>query len=422
MATVEELVIKATPEGIGDTVDGLEQIENQTEASTESIEEQANSMSDLTNKFAGAMAAISAGFAVVSGTLLSRVPVLGEAAAGFGAVLSALGLKIDQTLRPALVPFTDSLFRLARAINNAEGPVGTLIGVGATLSAILAGLAATVFAVGTAWTFLGGILSSIAGTISGVLSGAIVGLLAKFGLLLIKGGALIAGVIKPLAVAIGGVISGISALTVGIALLIAAVVGFIAAYVTNWKGARTKTNRILNSIKNIVLNAFSTFISKSLEFLTTFVANATTRLEGMRSDIVKIFSGLISKAIQFGRDLANNFAEGIRDGINNAIGAAEDLASRVRDRLPGSPAETGPLSDLDETGTGLVDTFSAGVSDGLGRVGGGLVDGDPNTGGNASAAIARSNDKTIIEIEGRQVERATRDFRSDGTDLRGRYG
>lgn len=46
--------------------------------------------------------------------------------------------------------------------------------------------------------------------------------------------------------------------------------------------------------------------------------------------------------------LMETLAAGIRAGAGSAVRAVEDVAQQLRDRLPHSPAKTGPLSDLDK--------------------------------------------------------------------------
>jgi phage-related protein len=217
---------------------------------------------------------------------------------------------------------------------------------------------------------------------------------------------------------LGSVGAAILSLPVLLAAAVAALAGFVIAYLTNWRGTRDKTDAIINDIQRIVKRGFVNFINAAIKFLKSFVKSVKKKFGEVRNKITTKLNNLVEDAKQFGKDLVSEFASGIRDKIGDAIAAASELASEVRDRLPGSPAAMGPLSDLDETGPGLVDTFIGGIDSGQLRVG--LNAGEDET--NAGTALARQEGRTVIEIEGRQVERATRDFRSDGTDLRGRYG
>jgi phage-related protein len=196
---------------------------------------------------------------------------------------------------------------------------------------------------------------------------------------------------------LGSVGAAILSLPVVLAAAIAALAGFAIAYITNWRGTRDKTNAIINQIKRIVKRGFINFINAATKFLEGFVSNVVSLFGEIRNEVKTKFNNLIENATQFGKDFVSNFAEGIRDQIGEAIAAASDLANAVGSRI--SLPSVGGIS-----------------------TGGGLNSGGGTTTSSAGAALARQEGRTVIEIEGRQVERATRDFRSDGTDLRGRYG
>jgi len=345
-------------------------------------------MSSFAESFQGSMGAILAGLSIAAGGLLSQVPVIGEAFAGLRAIVDAVALRLDSVLRPVFGPITDKLFQLANAIIQADGKMGLFVDtilVIITALGTIAGIIATVSAVATVLAGTFATIVSVGGTIVTIL---------------------------------GSVGAAILSLPVVLAAAIAALAGFVLAYITNWKGTRDKTNEIINRIIYLVRNGFRVMLGKARKLLKKFVKKAKKKFNKVKTNTVNTFNDLIDSALQFGKDLVSEFADGIRDKIGDAIAAASELASEVRDRLPGSPAAMGPLSDLDETGPGLVDTFIGGIDSGQLRVGLN-ADGDET---NAGTALARQEGRTIIEIEGRQVERATRDFRSDGTDLRGRYG
>jgi phage-related protein len=391
MVTVEELVVKATPEGISEVEDGLEGMEEKAEETTDSIEEQSSVLGDMSDKFEGAMGAIVAGFAVVTAGLLSRIPVLGTAASGLGAILDALGIKISQTLSPALTPLTNKMFELARAINNADGPLGTIIGAIGSAIVVITGLAAGVLAAVKAW---------------GLLTAAYAAVKAA--------GAVVVS-------AIGTVVAAIGAIPLLLAGVIAAILGFALAYKNNWFGVRDTTNEVINQVVSFVKNGFSLLVKKARKFLKKFVKRAKTEFNTFKTNAVSTFNNLVEKAKKFGSDLIDNFAEGIRNSVGVATSAISGVVASVNSYLPSSPADTGPLSNLDETGPGLVNTFAAGINANVGtatsaanNLAGGV---DP-----AQSVIAGDSSRTVISIDGREVERSTQTYRDDGTDLRGRYG
>ncbi|TDX43702.1 hypothetical protein [Orenia marismortui] len=82
--------------------------------------------------------------------------------------------------------------------------------------------------------------------------------------------------------------------------------------------------------------------------------------------ITDVFNSIKEK-IRWLEDKLSNFDIGgsIRNGIDKtkdtAIGAVAGLTQKVRNYLPFSPAKEGPLSDLDKTGPGFVNTIASGI-------------------------------------------------------------
>jgi archaellum component FlaC len=118
---IQELVVRATPEGMSDVNDGLNSMEQSTNEVTDSMEQTSGELSDLSRKFKGSMSAIMGGFALAAGGLLSKVPVIGESMDSLGMVLDALALSIDKELRPALSKFNDDQAETAEEVNEADG-------------------------------------------------------------------------------------------------------------------------------------------------------------------------------------------------------------------------------------------------------------------------------------------------------------
>jgi ABC-type transporter Mla subunit MlaD len=404
MTTVEELVVKATPKGMGEVNDQLEGMEQKTQEATEEVEETGRSLGDMSAKFKGAMGAIIGGLSVAAGGILSRVPSIQAAVQQLGTTLDLLGQSIEQEFSDSLGTLNEDLAETNRKVDEADGPVDALT------------------------TAIDGVGQSIQNAAVGAFQRKIQDL---------------TGVKIPknwldfgwdvITMDFNNAVNNLESIILDFIHLDFPEGTFMDKLVDETEGMRRQIKRIFRETSNSIINRWTRFTNNLQQELNEFTDNFVEEIKllwprtkekfnSLQTKVSQVFSDIASDAKQSGSNLVNNFAEGLRDNIPTAEGAASELAGAVRDILPSSPAKTGPLSDLDETGPGMVDTFSAGVSDSVGRIDGGLVDGDPNTGGNAGAAIARNNGRTVIEIEGRQVERATRDFRSDGTDLRGRYG
>jgi len=122
MVDVAEVVVRATPEGMGDVNRELDNMEGKMQDTKENVSGTAGALGGLASKVKGAMKATVAGLAIGAAGLASQVPVVGELVSGLGAIVNALAFKLDAKLRPALSKVTDSFFNIATAIS--EGNYG----------------------------------------------------------------------------------------------------------------------------------------------------------------------------------------------------------------------------------------------------------------------------------------------------------
>jgi len=122
MVDVAEVVVRATPEGMGDVNRELDSMEGKMQDTKENVSGTAGALGGLASKVKGAMKATVAGLAIGAAGLASQVPVVGELVSGLGAIVNALAFKLDAKLRPALSKVTDSFFNIAAAIS--EGNYG----------------------------------------------------------------------------------------------------------------------------------------------------------------------------------------------------------------------------------------------------------------------------------------------------------
>lgn len=169
MVTAEELLVKITPEGVGETRQELEGVEQAMEDTADSAGDSAEQLEGFSQKFAGAMTAAVAALAIGAAGLLSQVPVLGEAFAGLGAVVDAIAFQMDGVLRPAMSTVTTTLFEIANAIFEADGSMGQLVGRLGTVASGAGLLVGALLALGV--TITGPIAAAIA-----IASGLVVGL------------------------------------------------------------------------------------------------------------------------------------------------------------------------------------------------------------------------------------------------------
>jgi len=147
------------------------------------------------------------------------------------------------------------------------------------------------------------------------------------------------------------------------------------------------------------------------------VANA---MREIASRVGSVVSGMVEDATQWGRDLIQALIDGIRDKADDLARAVDDTMSKVRDRLPSSPAKTGPLSDIDQSGSALIDTMTQGIGSSSNELTETLEAALETGGGNGGSLPGEAREivsKTFLD--GREVGRGTSGERYDETARRG---
>ena len=334
---VAEMVVRAIPEGVGEVQDELDGMTESVEESGEQMEETADNFGDLQKRFSGAGAAIAGAFAATTGLFLGRVPILSETIDALGAVFDSLGLKIDSLLRGALTRVNNFLFNLSDTIAGVQGPIGDLIG-------LFAGIGGA--AVGAVSAFASLKIASL---------GLIGGLKATGAALLTVGKI------------IGGLIATIIGIKAAIAIALAAIVAFVAAYLTNWRGTRDKTNEIVGQIIDFVTSGFNTLVTKTKQILGGLVDNAA---KWGRNLIARIISGIKSKAGQLQNAVSGiNLTAGVTIGdVAGTVGGAFDSAADAGSDFIGSVGGGGGTINL--AGRSIENTQGRYRADNLHRRGG----------------------------------------------------
>lgn len=134
------------------------------------------------------------------------------------------------------------------------------------------------------------------------------------------------------------------------------VVGFTQTFISTVVGifqglANTLVGHsIIPDMVNSIVNWFAQLPGRAL--------SAIQSLAGM---IGGFFGGLASQAIQWGSNIINNVATGIRNAMGNVAGAIGDVTAFIAAHLPHSPAKIGPLRDLVQSGEQITAQLSQGM-------------------------------------------------------------
>lgn len=96
------------------------------------------------------------------------------------------------------------------------------------------------------------------------------------------------------------------------------------------------TQQTLNSWKAIAVGVF-----------TTFGDNARDAVRGAVDAISGTLQGIVSDAMNWGRDFIQNFIDGIKERMSGLLGSVKEMAEQVSSYLHFSVPDTGPLADAD---------------------------------------------------------------------------
>ena len=407
MATAEELIVAITSEGVSETRDDLEGVESAMEDTADSAGNSAEELEGFSQRFQGALSAAVAALAVGAAGLLSQVPVIGEAMSGLFAIVEALAFQMDSVLRPALSPITDFFFDVANAIFEADGALGTLIGVIGSLLSIGVILIPTIAAIGSQ-------IGIFASTSAGVVS--ILGSLA--------------GVVGTVATAIAG-------LPVALALGVAAIVAFATAYAFNLGGVRDITNDLLGQVWGFFVGLASDLTSWAGELASdawdwgsNLVNGLLDGIRGFGSGVFDWFADLASDLTGWARDLANSAFDWGSEIITQFINGIESMLGVLRDVLEDMPfigqiltlfdRLTDALSDIELSGSAQAN-ISRSLSGAFGDGGSGGNDNGTSTGASSRPRFraGRATSTRGQQIDGRQISESTGRYRADPSNRRG---
>lgn len=168
----------------------------------------------------------------------------------------------------------------------------------------------------------------------------------------------------------------------GIRTVITSVVNGIHGVVTSvWGAIQNAVSFIVNGIRSTVTNVWNSIcsaVSSAVNGLKTAVGNAFTAMwNGIRSTVSGIYNsiksgfdqavgfitGLASSAWNWGADIVNGIANGIRAAVGNVVDAVRSIADKIAAFLHFSVPDEGPLHEYES----WMPDFMAGLARGIDR-------------------------------------------------------
>jgi len=409
----------------------LQGVEDQLGDTADEMDDTTDGLGALSERWGGAVTAIMTGLSVATAGLLSQVPVIGQTMDLLGGIIEQIALKIDSDLRPSTTGLHEDLAELQGEVADSEGTFDALdtalTGVNNafdafTVQAIQSKIESlTGVTVPANWLDFGlnvlqldfeGTLDAMQNsfddfksdiiTLAASLSPATKEQVRDF----INDFTDLGGDLKD---AGSGLISDFATGITNTVSKVASAAGDIAGEVSG-------------GVTGVVDNALE-WGNELVEDFATGVANLAGRVASevgnVTGDVVTEFTDLVDDATQWAKDMIDEFVKGLKQASSRlAEGVKKHVAQTIRDHLPGSPAKVGPLSDLDQTGPGLVDTFAGGIEANVGTV---ESAGDSlGQAADPAGVPSQAGGDVSVFISGRQVEDGTAQYRDDAVLNRGR--
>ena len=98
------------------------------------------------------------------------------------------------------------------------------------------------------------------------------------------------------------------------------------------------------------------------------LSDAVSTVGNKLGEIRDKFTNLGSQAVTWGRDMIQNFINGIREKISNLIATCKDIGNTIKDYIGFSEPDKGPLSNFHTFAPDMMKLFTQGIEENLGMV------------------------------------------------------
>ena len=269
--------------------------------------------------------------------------------------LKIVGADLGGTMLEMLVPALQSLSETVKSARDAwntldDGQKKTIVTIGGAIAVIgplVVGLSAVIGAISTIVTTVGGAITAIGGLSAAfTAAGGIAGILST-------AGGVLAGVFAALVSPIGLAIAAVAAITAAGVLLyqnwdtIKAKAAELAAE------AKAKWEEIKTNITNAVTSARQA-VEEKFNAIKTKISEVATAVKTTLQELPK-------QALQWGKDLIQNFIDGIKSKYESVKTTIKGVANVVKDRIGFSEPKTGPLADFHTYAPDMMELFASGI-------------------------------------------------------------
>jgi tape measure domain-containing protein len=157
-----------------------------------------------------------------------------------------------------------------------------------------------------------------------------------------------------------GIYNTVASVVVNIAAVISAVLATIKAiWEAIWNGISTFFSTIWNGISGFVSNVWNNIVSG----VSGFVSNIYNNIVDGLTKAIDWIKGLPAQALQWGADIINGIANGIKGAVSKVTDAVSGVADKIKSFLHFSAPDEGPLKDYQDWMPDMMSGLTKGISE-----------------------------------------------------------
>jgi len=265
----------------------------------------------------------------VKGTAAATATTSAKAKIAFTELKEKIGGALLPIVNKLMVKIMGVIDRVSNWIDKNPELFETIIKVVAGISAFMLALSATSFLVG-------GIMKAVS---------------------------IFSGILSFLATAVEVVTTAVELLTIAIeanpiGAIVALIIGAAALIIANWDRVKQFFSNLWTSIKQFFSNAWQFIknlfenipivgdIIRNWDKIKAYFGDLWEGVKQKFTDFMDWIKGIPHRMYEAGKNIITSIWEGIKSMVSKPIDAIKDMATKIREYLPFSPAKVGPLRDI----------------------------------------------------------------------------
>lgn len=205
-----------------------------------------------------------------------------------------------------------------------------------------------------------------------------------------------------------------------VTLAIAAIIAIVVALITHWEKVKEAVQRAveiirqnIESFKSDAVSKFEEVKNKVTEFVTNMLSAVTENVTKIKDTIVEKFGEAVTfieelpgKALTWGKDLIQNFVDGILEKWNALKETVSGIAEGIADFLGFSEPKKGPLSNFHTYAPDMMDLYAKGIKENQNLVTNavsGLAGSISEIMNSKQTSTANINLKSTLQLDGRVI-------------------